>query len=453
MKNDDPFAKEKISNLFEATLGNPYKPARRESTVLEYKEKFGFRSLPAYLKTMASFANHSGGYIIFGVKDSPREFIGLSDKHSKLFSSIDVGKITEYLNEYFTPEIHWKMTEYRYKGKFFGIIYTYPLENPPCICKHNFDSNDSKYSLRDGDIYYRYSGRSERIHYSELHRIIEYKREREEAAWLEFTRKAAKIGVQNAFLLDLQNGRMSNGNGATIVIDEKIISKLAFIKEGHFVENYGKPALRLIGNVKGIPSPKVIEKQLTRKVNRYINAEDINVDFLTDNKSFTLDDVKMCLKSLCSSSRYNYPIYFMLLQIGMSLEEAIRIVKTVSTRNQSKKKLLSRLNGKIVKIETLKNTGTPAYHSKVGYRESWLNEKLDEGLDEKALKYCLDALLTLNNDEISRHSSYIKKYLDYIFRTEYEKMSNYTASKFRVCLCRVDEAINLPKVIREKENP
>lgn len=453
MKNDDPFAKEKISNLFEATLGNPYKPARRESTVLEYKEKFGFRSLPAYLKTMASFANHSGGYIIFGVKDSPREFIGLSDKHSELFSSIDVGKITEYLNEYFTPEIHWKMTEYRYKGKFFGIIYTYPLENPPCICKHNFDSNDSKYSLRDGDIYYRYSGRSERIHYSELHRIIEYKREREEAAWLEFTRKAAKIGVQNAFLLDLQNGKMSGGDGATILIDEKILSKLVFIKEGHFVENKGKPALRLMGNVRGIPSPKVIEKQLTRKVNRYINVEDINIDFLSDDKSFTLDDVKMCLKSLCSSSSYNYPIYFMLLKIGVSLKEAIRLVKKVSTRSQSKKKLLSRLNGKIVKIETLKDTGTPAYHSKLGFRDRWLNEKLEENIDEKSLKYCLDALLTLSDDDISRHSGYIKKYLNYIYNTRYEKMSIYTASKFRVCLCRVDEAINLPKIIREKENP
>lgn len=181
--------------------------------------------------------------------------------------------------------------------------------------------------------------------------------------------------------------------------------------------------------------------------------EDINIDFLSDDKSFTLDDVKMCLKSLCSSSSYNYPIYFMLLKIGMSLKEAIRLVKKVSTRSQSKKKLLNRLNGKIVKIETLKNTGTPAYHSKMGFRDRWLNEKLEENIDEKSLKYCLDALLTLSDDDISRHSGYIKKYLNYIYNTHYEKMSIYTASKFRVCLCRVDEAINLPKIIREKENP
>ena len=50
---------------------------RRESTQLEFKEKFGLKSLAKYLKSIAAFANTKGGIIIYGVKDSPRIPVGI----------------------------------------------------------------------------------------------------------------------------------------------------------------------------------------------------------------------------------------------------------------------------------------------------------------------------------------------------------------------------------------
>ncbi|WOV91113.1 MAG: ATP-binding protein [Candidatus Zeuxoniibacter abyssi] len=54
------------------------------------------------MKTIASFANNKGGHIVFGVKDRPRELVGLTDND---FEEIDEQEITEILNSYFSPEI------------------------------------------------------------------------------------------------------------------------------------------------------------------------------------------------------------------------------------------------------------------------------------------------------------------------------------------------------------
>src|SRR5574344_460428 len=42
------------------------------------------------------------------------------------------------------------------------------LKKKPCICKKTYDNPDTKYSLKEGDIYFRYGGRSEKIKYEEL---------------------------------------------------------------------------------------------------------------------------------------------------------------------------------------------------------------------------------------------------------------------------------------------
>ena len=44
----------------------------KESTTIEFKASFSSWSKPSYAKTMSSFANNCGGYMIFGVTDFPR---------------------------------------------------------------------------------------------------------------------------------------------------------------------------------------------------------------------------------------------------------------------------------------------------------------------------------------------------------------------------------------------
>lgn len=53
----------------------------RESNTVEFKESFNKNSTAKYAKTMAAYANNRGGYIIFGVKDNPREIVGLKSNN------------------------------------------------------------------------------------------------------------------------------------------------------------------------------------------------------------------------------------------------------------------------------------------------------------------------------------------------------------------------------------
>src|SRR5690606_3977119 len=117
---------------------------------------------------------------------------------------------------------------------------------------------DSGERIREGDIFYRYRGRSTRIRYPELRKIMDYRRAEEQRMWLKHLAKIARVGVRDAGVFDLQSGQVS-GTGGTFVIDESLLSQLAFIKKGAFSESAGKPTLRLIGSVEAVSgSPKVI---------------------------------------------------------------------------------------------------------------------------------------------------------------------------------------------------
>jgi predicted HTH transcriptional regulator len=77
----------------------------RESRELEYKEQFNLAGLANYVRDFAAFANNVGGYIIFGVKDSPRYPVGLSASALDQFSKIDPERISGYLLNTFSSEI------------------------------------------------------------------------------------------------------------------------------------------------------------------------------------------------------------------------------------------------------------------------------------------------------------------------------------------------------------
>lgn len=53
----------------------------RESSWLEFKESFNWNSKDKYAKSMAAFSNTGGGYITYGIKDLPRDLVGLKSKN------------------------------------------------------------------------------------------------------------------------------------------------------------------------------------------------------------------------------------------------------------------------------------------------------------------------------------------------------------------------------------
>ncbi|MDR1159020.1 MAG: ATP-binding protein [Syntrophomonadaceae bacterium] len=74
----------------------------RESNTVEFKQSFNAGNAAAYARTMAAFSNNRGGYIIFGVKDNPREVVGVKANN---FENFNQEKFTGAVNSLFSPEI------------------------------------------------------------------------------------------------------------------------------------------------------------------------------------------------------------------------------------------------------------------------------------------------------------------------------------------------------------
>ena len=216
----------------------------RESKKLEFKANFNFGSMHEYSKTLAAFANSAGGVIVFGVKDSPRNPSGMSNDN---LLKVDPAKITNYLNEHFSPEIDWEMFDFEVDGNTFGVILIHESRYKPVVCKKETKGQKA----REGDIFYRYSGRSERIKFPELQSILEENRQTEQRKWMEHIQNIAKIGPQNIMLMDIMRGEMPNENNTKIIVDKALLKEIKFIQEGKFVERDGAPALKLIGSVEG----------------------------------------------------------------------------------------------------------------------------------------------------------------------------------------------------------
>ena len=218
----------------------------RESNTLEFKENYNWGSKIDYTKVMASFANNKGGFILFGVKNSPRKPIGIEKAR---FDSIQEEKITSFLLENFSPEIKWETGLIEVASKWFGYIYTYEAEEKPVICKKSSDE------FRSGDIFYRYRGQSKKIEFAELKKIIDDLIRGERTLWMHYFEKIARTGPKKIALIDLETGKFEADNvrDKKIIVDRKLLDSmnqsLRFVKEGQFNETLGEPVLKIVGEI------------------------------------------------------------------------------------------------------------------------------------------------------------------------------------------------------------
>ena len=219
---------------------------KRESSDLEYKENFhrGDDTLK-YIKTLVGMANNKGGQIVFGVKNSPHVPLGMTNIK---FTELDPKDFDSQIRQFFSPTIEWTMTTETYDGKTFGIITVKEAETKPVIC-----SRSKTGVLREGAIYFSYRGETKEIGFTELHKLIEAEKEKERILWISHIQKMAMIGPANVEMLDVYKGELSVKD-RKVLIDKNLISKIKFVREGHFVETdeEGTPALKLVGDVEGV---------------------------------------------------------------------------------------------------------------------------------------------------------------------------------------------------------
>lgn len=159
-----------LSEIFRSLEVKTKKLNSRENSRVEFKESFNWAAKSSYSKSMAAFANNRGGYLIFGVTNSPRILVGLGSQN---FENQDEATVTSYLNSVFSPEIQYEKIITTISELKIGLFYIHQSETKPVIAIKN-DGD-----VREAEIYYRYSARSDKIKYPELKNLFDKAREQE----------------------------------------------------------------------------------------------------------------------------------------------------------------------------------------------------------------------------------------------------------------------------------
>jgi Putative DNA-binding domain len=383
--------------------------------------------LGKYIRTAAGFANARGGYIVYGIGRSPHTLLGMK---GDAFEKLDPEKLTHYLNEHFDPLIDWEHHIHELDGKVFGLIYIYESQNKPVICKKN---EDEAKSLKEGEIYYRYRGRTQTIRYAELKELIDERRKREQLLWFKHLKDIARIGIADAALLDLRTG-MVKGAGANLVIDESLIPQLAFIRDGEFNETKGKPTLKLIGSIETAGSTaKSFQGKVHVVKTQGIRATDVIRAFLMAEN---VSEPMSYLTQIAWESSAFLPCYYYLHLSGLGATQAIGLIEREHSTSRAKVKLIERLKSDEALCVTIPSANNKSGDRKLEIRKNLLARKLRDGANDKELGDILDMVRTLKKSDLPL--SYIRELLLNIFNKNFAKQEQGLNDKIRRAICYID---------------
>ena len=413
-----------VRKLLRLDPSNSDRLVSRENSRLEYKETFNWSNRAKYAKTMAAFANHVGGFIVFGVKDSPHDLVGVN---ADRFEGLDPSRVAGYLNSAFAPEIDWEAFRIEIAGIQLGVLAVRPAVARPVMCIKN-DGNE----LREADIYYRYRGRSERIRYPELQSLLVAGQERERDAWLKHLARVARIGIENVGVVDLIDGELS-GPGGRLLVSSELLEKVQFIRDGHFTERHGDgaPALRLVrevqvvtpgslGPVKTIVQPLAIgEKELLRGFLRQ------------EHPQAPTEYVKQACRE---SSRY-MPVYHFARAAGLGLKALRdRIVRESARRNG----LLDRILGATVVPVGSLDSGSPSSNE----RQRILKMLQAGDMDGLRLTNPTRLFEAVTHYQPPSPPAELLGLLVELMEEGFDKLNSLERSLYRKAVARLDEVLN-----------
>lgn len=216
----------------------------RESKHREFKEDLLVANLSDYAKTLAAFANASGGYLLFGVSNKPRQIVSV-------VKDIDEAQWVDRLKQDFDPEIPIAITHYTAGGLRVLAVGCDQIVNQPVVCKRSrskvVTASDGKQRdievIREGTIYYRYAGQSRAIGYSELVQLIAEREERRVKSFMDTINVIQKVGVENAGILKM------SADSSSIFMTPETAKGLSLIDRGRLVTKRGAPAYVIVGSV------------------------------------------------------------------------------------------------------------------------------------------------------------------------------------------------------------
>jgi len=424
-----PFSRRDLNAIFKVSTKHKNRLASRESSWLEFKKSFNWGSRAKYARTCAAFANAKGGYIVFGVAEKPHTMVGL---RSKNFEEIDAAKVTEYFNENLSPEILWEPKIYEFREMQFGLFYVHECREKPVICTK---THGEKQELKEGSIYYRYRGQSKNIGYPELRAIFDERTRREQMLWLQHLKQIARVGVQEAGVFDLSTGSV-RGPGGTFILDESLLDRVSFIREGEFREHKGVPAVRIVGEAK-IVEPGILPVAPRIVKTKGIRTDDIVNAFLENAK---VPEPGEYVRQVCFESTAFLPVYHFMRQANLSRRETADMLEGVQSRQQSRKKLIQRLRSDDDLSLEIPKTRYRASKDKQDCRELLLSKGVNADYPTEKLWCVCQAIRMLTPDEIKPR--YIRPLLKTWFNKYYTSNDAKLADNMRRAICYLDSVLN-----------
>jgi hypothetical protein len=224
--------------------------SNRESEHREFKLCFENNNLPKFAKAMAAFANRDGGVLFFGVKDKPRELVGIEENVIP-----DDVVITNFMKEYFQPEILFQSHVLKIANKTLLALLIKPSNHKPVICRkekkiRGAQGKPEQVILREGAVYYRYSASSDEIKYADLRNMLDEERESFFRSMVDNITLLNKVGLDKAAVVDAEE-LAGNDQAASVFLTNDTAKNLNWIDSGRFVEdeNEGDKAYYVVRKV------------------------------------------------------------------------------------------------------------------------------------------------------------------------------------------------------------
>jgi hypothetical protein len=303
-----------------------------ESDEFECKEGFSLHNFSKPLRTIAGFANNRGGYLFFGVKDKPLGFAvcGLADDR---FTDTDQNKFSQTIRSVLEPTPRFRVACLKLDTLTVGVIHVEPHSAKPVI------ASKTEGDVAEGAIYFRYPGETKAICYADLRAILDERDQRSREAILPMVQRLLELGPRDAMVANLADGQLEGGQ-RPIIIDQQLVERIKFIRDGQFDEVDGAETLRLVGNVSAVDLSSVTT---IKTVRTEVTEESIVRNFVG---RVVVEEPLAYVRQASHEQTFLLPIFYYLHLAGQSREGAVADLKAHrNAKPNTAKEIIRRLKG------------------------------------------------------------------------------------------------------------
>lgn len=226
------------------TQDGQFRVCARESTDLEFKRDMALSTFRKSLKTIAAFANKTGGQIVFGVSDKPRLLVGLGG------NDLDEGVQSEQISQAISPMPETRFENIEIHGCALGVLTVLPLRKPPSIAIRDISGGQGEDPvLRKGTVYTRRRGQTAPITGEEFTQLLNSRDEMTRNEIFSYLGRGRDIGFDQVVVADPRSAAEADGQEMTFYLPADAAADMNVIDEGTLVQSDGAPAYKLVGNV------------------------------------------------------------------------------------------------------------------------------------------------------------------------------------------------------------